>query len=57
VLADISFSTGSGAFASVFLVKRKEDEQEYAMKKIDMNDLSSKEKNNALNEIRILASI
>ena len=29
----------------------------YAMKKVDINDLSFKEKQNALNEIRILASI
>jgi hypothetical protein len=30
---------------------------EYAMKKIRMNMLNAKEKENALNEIRILASI
>ena len=29
----------------------------YAMKKVDINDLTFKEKQNALNEVRILASI
>ena len=41
----------------MYKVKRKEDEVEYAMKKVDINDLSVKEKSNALNEVRILASI
>jgi NIMA (never in mitosis gene a)-related kinase len=38
-------------------VRRKEDQTEYALKKVDLNDLSNKEKNNALNEVRLLASI
>ena len=41
----------------MYKVKRKEDEVEYAMKKVDINDLSVKEKSNALNEVRILDSI
>ena len=39
------------------LVKRISDELEYALKKVKMSSLSIKEKENALNEIRILASI
>jgi NIMA (never in mitosis gene a)-related kinase len=48
---------GSGAYSTVFKVRRLEDDVFYAMKKVDINDLSIKEKQNALNEIRILASI
>jgi NIMA (never in mitosis gene a)-related kinase len=38
-------------------VIRKSDNAVYAMKKVKMQKLSSKEKENALNEVRILASI
>ena len=48
---------GDGAFSQVFRVKRISDGTEYAMKKVKMMKLSEKEKNNALNEVRILASI
>jgi NIMA (never in mitosis gene a)-related kinase len=48
---------GKGAFSSVCLVKRKLDSNIYAMKRVKMTKLNSKEKDNALNEIRILASI
>jgi NIMA (never in mitosis gene a)-related kinase len=41
----------------VFRVKRKEDNKEYAMKKVRLDNLSDKEKENAINEVRILASI
>lgn len=37
-------SVGSGAYSSVYKVKRLEDGQEYAMKKVDINDLTVKEK-------------
>jgi len=36
---------------------RKSDRAIYAMKKVKMQKLSSKEKENALNEVRILASV
>lgn len=36
---------------------RKIDQQVYALKKVKMGKLSDKEKENALNEVRILASI
>jgi len=48
---------GEGSFSEVYHVKRKSDGTCYAMKKVKMGKLSAKEKENALNEIRILASI
>jgi len=48
---------GDGAFSSVHQVKRISDGTLYAMKKVKMGKLSEKEKQNAVNEIRILASI
>ena len=47
---------GSGAFGSVYKVIRKEDSKIYAMKRVKITQLGTKEKDNALNEIRILAS-
>ena len=48
---------GDGAFSSVHEVKRVSDGAIYALKKVKMGKLSEKEKQNAVNEIRILASI
>ena len=48
---------GEGAYSSVYRVKRLNDAGIYALKKVRMLDLSAKEKENALNEVRILASI
>lgn len=48
---------GEGSFSEVYQVIRKSDQAVYAMKKVKMQKLSSKEKENALNEVRILASI
>lgn len=48
---------GEGAFSTVYSVKRNSDGAIYAMKKVKMGKLTEKEKANALNEIRILASI
>lgn len=48
---------GEGAFGSVYKIKRKECGSIYAMKKVKMQKLSVKEKDQALNEIRILASL
>lgn len=48
---------GEGAYSSVYLVKRHSDKETYALKKVKMGKLSDKEKENALNEVRILASI
>ena len=38
-------------------MRRTSDGEVYALKKVKINELSEKEKTNALNEIRILASI
>ena len=48
---------GKGAFASVVIVTRKEDKKTYAMKRINISKLNDHEKESALNEIRILASL
>ena len=48
---------GDGAYSEVYKVKRLSDGQYYALKKVKMGNLSQKEKENALNEVRILASI
>lgn len=48
---------GKGSYSSVYRVKRKNDKEEYALKKVSMAALKDKEKENALNEVRILASI
>lgn len=48
---------GTGSYSEVFKVIRKSDGQQYALKKVSMENLSQKERENALNEVRILASI
>jgi NIMA (never in mitosis gene a)-related kinase len=48
---------GDGSYSSVYRVKRIEDGQDYALKKVKIQSLSDREKENALNEVRILASI
>jgi NIMA (never in mitosis gene a)-related kinase 1/4/5 len=48
---------GEGAYSSVYHVRRYADNQTYALKKVKMGKLSDKEKENALNEVRILASV
>ena len=48
---------GVGSYSSVYKIIRKTDSIEYALKKIKMGTLTDKEKENSLNEVRILASI
>jgi NIMA (never in mitosis gene a)-related kinase len=48
---------GKGAFGTVCKVRRKADGAIYAMKRVKIAQLNSKERENALNEVRILASI
>lgn len=48
---------GKGSYSCVYKVKRKNDSKIYALKKVYMAGLSQKEQDNALNEVRILASI
>ena len=51
------YTLGDGSYSSVYKVKRHEDNQIYALKKVKIQNLSDREKENALNEVRILASI
>jgi NIMA (never in mitosis gene a)-related kinase len=48
---------GAGTFGLVKLVRKKDDSQVLAMKTVSLSRLTQKEKDNALNEIRLLASI
>lgn len=48
---------GEGAYSSVYKVKRLADGEVYALKRVKLMNLNEKEKENALNEIRILASL
>ena len=48
---------GTGAYSEVYQVTRKSDNIEYALKQVKIQRLTEKEKENALNEVRILASI
>jgi NIMA (never in mitosis gene a)-related kinase len=48
---------GKGAYSKVNRVIRKQDGEVYALKRVFLSKLSEKEKENALNEVRILASI
>lgn len=48
---------GKGTYSTVYKVKRLTDEKVYALKKVRILSLKEKEKRNALNEIRILASV
>lgn len=48
---------GEGAYSKVYKVRRLIDNNIYALKKVKLLNLSEKEKINALNEVRILASV
>lgn len=48
---------GKGTYSTVYKVRRMSDGETYALKKVRMNILKEKEKHNALNEVRILASV
>ncbi len=48
---------GEGAYSTVYKVMRIVDRKIYALKKVKLLNLSDKEKENALNEVRILASV
>ena len=54
---EIIAKLGDGAYSVVYKVKRKQDNKIYALKKVKLKDLCDKEKQNALNEVRILASV
>lgn len=48
---------GEGAYSAVYKVLRHADNEVYALKKVKLPSLSDKEKQNALNEVRLLASV
>lgn len=48
---------GEGAYSQVYRVRRLEDGIEYALKRVKLRHLKEKEVQNAINEVRILASI
>jgi NIMA (never in mitosis gene a)-related kinase len=54
---EILESLGKGVYSTVHKVRRMSDYCIYAMKKVQLGRLNAKEKENALNEVRILASI
>lgn len=54
---DVVGTLGEGAYSSVFEVVRKGDGHTYALKKVKLPSLNDKEKLNAFNEVRLLASI
>ena len=54
---DILDHLGDGSFSSVYKVIKKSTNKVYALKRVLMNNLNLKQKENALNEVRILASI
>ena len=48
---------GVGSYAQVFKCRRRSDNCLYALKKVRIQTLNSKEQQNALNEVRLLASM
>ncbi len=53
----INLKIGQGAYSQVYKVKRIEDNFIYALKRVKLKSLKEKEIANAINEVRILASI
>mmetsp|Transcript_22916 Transcript_22916/g.35254 ORF Transcript_22916/g.35254 Transcript_22916/m.35254 type:complete len:112 (-) Transcript_22916:2256-2591(-) len=54
---EIIKKVGDGAYSNVFKILRKADGQIYALKKVKLGSMSQKERENAINEVRILASV
>ena len=48
---------GKGTFGAVYQARRGEDKKIYAIKKVDTRRMSTKERSESVNEIRVLASI
>ena len=48
---------GKGTFGAVYQAKREADGKTYAIKKVDTRKMSAKERAEAVNEIRVLASV
>ena len=54
---EILSKLGDGSYSVVYKVRRKVDDKIYALKKVKLQNLTEKEKENSLNEVRILASV
>ena len=54
---EIISKIGEGAYSLVYKVRRLIDGNIYALKKVKLINLSEKERKNALNEVRLLASV
>lgn len=54
---EILSKLGSGSYSSVFKARRRADSSLYALKQVSISTLNSREKANAVNEVRLLASI
>ena len=55
---EIKEKLGEGSYSTVYKVIRKSDQKTYSLKKVRIIDgLSDKERENSINEVRILASI
>jgi len=54
---EVLHKLGEGAFGVVYKIRRLSDNKEYALKKVRLMQLSLRERENAVNEVRVLASI
>ena len=54
---EIVSKLGDGAYSRVYKVKRLADGQLYALKKAKLGSMTYKDKENAINEVRIIANI
>jgi len=54
---EIITKLGDGAYIVVYKVKHEQDNKIYALKKVKLKELCDKEKQNALNEVRILSNV
>lgn len=48
---------GTGSFSTVMKVRRKKDGKVYALKQVPVTQLTEKDRDSAVNEVRLLASI
>lgn len=54
---EITSKLRDGAYSAVYKMSRKADGNIYALKKVKLQNLYDKEKQNSLNEVRILANV
>jgi NIMA (never in mitosis gene a)-related kinase len=54
---EVKTKLGEGAYSRVYRVVKKGDIKEYALKMVDIKAMVKHEADNALNEIRLLASV